>query len=198
MFFLIGLLKFIIILLANIGIGYLITSAFHCYFFCEKQKYLFGYKIPFTPGLIIRKKKWLIKKLTELVEQYLDYAIDEDDRNNYLARFEDKLFETMHDSINQFFSNKKIPGFMKNLLANWSEKLAKTLVKKIAREFIPFLIFNMDIKGKIDSLNEKIDISIIRSYFKEYVYKYVLYFSYACFGLLGIYNAILYAVLRLF
>ena len=198
MFFLIGLLKFVLIILANVGLGYLLCSLIYGFFFCAKPIYFFNFKIPFTPGLLYRKKKWLIKKLTKLVDDYLDYAINENKRNNYLAQFEDKLFKTFHSSIKQFFSEKPLPKFIKNKLAEWSEKIAVTLVKKISRELIPYIIISLGIKDKIDLLSEKLDIDLLKKYFNEYVYKYVLWFTYAFFGLIGIYNAILYAILRLF
>ena len=128
MIFLLGLLKFLIIVLANIAVGYVLYKGVLLYFFCEEQRYFLGYKIPLTPGLLHRKKKWVINKLSDLLAQYLEYANNDRDRDNYLSRFEDKLFDTFHTAIQQFFEEKTLPSFIKATLAKWSENMAVSLV----------------------------------------------------------------------
>lgn len=198
MLFLIGLLKFVIIVLLNIGLGYLLCALIYNFFFCPKPLYFFSKKIPFTPGFLFRKKKFLIKKLNELIDNYLDYAINENNRHNYLAEFEDKIFKSIHQGLKSFFQEKLVPKFIKNKLMDWSENIAKMLIKKLTRELIPYIIYTLNIKDKIDLLNQKLDIHLLKSYFDQYVYKYIKYFTYAFFGLIGIFNAVIYLILSFF
>lgn len=198
MFFLIGLLKFIIILGVNIGFGLLLSSLIYSFFFCSRTKYFFGYKIPFTPGLLYRKKKWLINKLNKLVNDYIRYASDENLQNNYLAVFERKMQKNIHESLKEFFKGKMLPAFMKNKLVSWLQSLSQLIVRKITRELIPYIIFTADISGKIDLLEDKLNIDMLKTYFNEYVYKYILYFIYIFFGLIGICNSVLYLILNIF
>jgi len=195
MIFLIGLIKFIVIVAVNIGLGLGLSGLIYNFFFCSKTKYIFGRKIPFTPGLIYRKKKWLIKKLNGIINDYIKYASDENLHNNYLASFERKIQKNIHNGLKEFFTKKLIPEFVRKKLVNWSDSLSVFLVKKITRELVPYIIFSADISGKIELLNQKLDIDLLKKYFDEYVYKYVRYFIYAFFGLIGFVNSLIYLIL---
>ncbi len=198
MFFIIGLIKCLLFLAINIGVGLSFCYLFKWFFFLSKPLYLFGKHIPFTPGLLHRKKKWLINKLFQIIKDYLQYAMDEANRHNYLARLEDNLNNQYQEFTSPFLLNTPLPHFIKAKFEKWIQSFGKMLIKKLLRSFVPWVINQADIKGKIELLNEKLDIFMIERYFNEYVFKYILYFTIAFYGLTGLLNIIIFLLVSLF
>lgn len=198
MAFLIFLLKCLIFLGINIGFGLLFLYLFKWFFFLSKPVYIFGKKMPLTPGLLHRKKKWLINKLYQIIKEYLQFAMDEMDRYNYLARFEDKLNKQYQDFVSPLLDNVPLPRFLKTKFEKWIFSFGKMLIRKLLRSFIPWIIEQADLQGKVQLLDDKLDIFMIERYFNEYVFKYLRYFTIAFWGLTGLLNVFIFSIVSLF
>ncbi|MDD4156115.1 MAG: hypothetical protein WC234_01990 [Endomicrobiaceae bacterium] len=190
------IIKALIILTVNIGLGYLLSYCFNAFFFFPKKLYFLGkYQVPFTPGLLHRKKKLLITYLSGKLYEYNQYVHSEYFEKNFLTDFENKIFDEIYPYVKNFMSRNWMPDFLKTKIEYLMADLVWMLIYKLTRTIIPKLLRDHQAEKQILLLDLKLDIYKLKELFDEYVYKYLLYFNLAFFTVIGIINTILFILL---
>jgi len=69
-------------------------------------------------------------------------------------------------------------------------------VKQFFRSFVPFLMERYEVEKYIDLVDEKLDLATIETYYRRYIYKYMLYFFLAVSALIGVANMLYYIIIQ--
>ena len=189
-------LKSLVFILINVLCGYLFVYTIKfILFYPRTKKYIFNKKIPFTPGLIPRKKDWLINKVETLLRDYLrDCKINTE--KSRVTRWENKVFKKAWNKCEYVEKIKYLPGFIKEKLHYICSLLAYEFAKQFLRDFVPYLMERYNIKQYINLADKKIDIDTIRDFYNKYIYKYSLYIVLTFFGLMGLLNMLIYLIIQ--
>ena len=189
-------LKALIFIIFNLISGYLIVFTGKAILFLpRKPKFWRGKQIIFTPGLLYRKKDWLITKINTIIADYIRDTKSESSENK-VSEWEEKAFHKAWDKFNFIEKPKLIPHALKEQIHFYCSAFVYELVKQFLRSFIPYLMEEFKLDHYVDLLNQKLDVDIIYDYFHKYIYKYLLYFSLAFFFLVGFGNMILYFIVH--
>ncbi|MBW6516260.1 MAG: hypothetical protein K0B81_06565 [Candidatus Cloacimonetes bacterium] len=89
-----------------------------------------------------------------------------------------------------------LPHFVKRNIQNLVAQIVFELTRYFIRTFIPYLMERYNIESYIVLLERKGDISILKAYYNKYIYRYLLYFSLIFFFFTGIFNMIIYLIIR--
>jgi len=190
------ILKSFAILGVNIGLGYLISYCLHFYLFYPYQvKILKNYQLPFSPGLLFRKKEKLITFLHLKIREYLDFSRRQVYEINFLTEFETKIFNEVYPYIKKIVDWEWLPLALSKHVDLILTQLTKLLLNQLTRKLLPFLIKEYEIKKKIDLLDLKLDIYKLKKYFEEHFYRFFLYFNLFFFVIVGFINLFLFWIL---
>ncbi|MCL2063620.1 MAG: hypothetical protein FWG98_04525 [Candidatus Cloacimonetes bacterium] len=194
---LIIIIKCLIIVAINISLGWLISYSWHFYLFYPRKIYLWGkHHFYFSPGLFYRKKKDFIKYLHKKIKEYFEYA-KKDFRNvNFLTSFEKNTYNEIFAFIKKNLNNEWLPKSVKHNINQAISCILWVLIRHITRSVIPRLMIELQIDYKIDLLDLKLDINILRKVFLEHIYKYFYWFNLIFFTFVGILNMIIFLILR--
>ena len=77
-------LKSLTFILWNIALGTLLVLLLNWLLFNRKARFLFGKKIPLTPGFFVAKRDWLFDKVRSILHDYLDQAAHPYLKDGYL------------------------------------------------------------------------------------------------------------------
>ncbi len=190
---LIALLKSIIILILNTSIGILFVIVFRAFFFFPRKSLFWrGKQIPYTPGLLYRKKDWLIEKISSELHKYLQSAFDLNDTKSKIYQWQEEAYKKSWDKFAFLEKYKYIPYFISSNLRHLFSQFTYEFVKQFFRSFVPFLIEKYRAESYIDLLSEKLDIDIIYEYYNKYIFKYMMIFVGGWFFLTGLLNMIFF------
>ena len=188
-------LKSLLFIVWNIAIPFLMVFSVKAILFIPKtEKRMFGKKIPFTPGLLYRKKKWLIDKIRKESDDYL-LAADSDDENTKIARWEKKAYKKAWDKLHKVENIIWLPAKVKQNLRAFFASFIYYFVRQFLRSFVPFLMRKYNTDKYIDLLDKKLDMGVVTEYFNKYVYKYLLLFFCGIAFLISIWNMILFWII---
>ena len=146
----------------------------------REAKYIFGMKLPFTPGLIPKEKSWIANKVGETVGTHL---LNSDSLSKALKddKIKSKFNEVAKEKINQVInSNSTLEESLKNTLGenyyalkgNMINNIAKTILESIQEEEfknkLKFYIVD-SIKERLNKNPEKIIDFINSNKFREII-----------------------------
>lgn len=188
-------LKSLTFIIWNIALGTLLVYALKWFLFNKKQRKLFGWKIPLTPGFLVRKRDWLFTKARDMLHDYLNQASDRMYTNGYLKDWEQKVWQTAWDNFAFVSDWPLLPKAFKAKIRNTIATLAKDMVSKILRKVVPHFIEQLRIEHRIDELDEKLNIEFFYGYFKKYAYIPMLRVFFVINMVIGIMNMIFFLII---
>jgi len=190
------IVKSLIILGVNIAFGYIICIFFHGFFFYHRKVILFGkYPVPFTPGLVYRKKEQLIHYLYSLIDNYFEYVKRDYRERNTLNEYEHRVYHELFPIITDFCERDWIPGFLEDKLHDFLSRMLWAIIRKFSRSILPTLLREWDIYTKLDIVDLKLDVSKIRQIFDDYFYQYFMWFNIVFFAIVGVLNMVMFMIL---
>jgi hypothetical protein len=190
------IVKALLFLLLNIGLGYLLVVSLRAaLFFPTEKKYLFGWPIPITPGLIYQIKRKIADHLHSILNDFLRDCenIDVDSR---ISQIEKQIYHRVLDRIDSLGLGRKIPKWLAKQIRDLFAQIAFELTRYFVRTFIPYLLERYNVEQYIILLDQKADISILKGYYTRYFHRFLLYFSLSFFFLTGIFNMLIYLIIR--
>ena len=186
----------LIIVLINVLFALFVSISVYLILFIPKEKkYIFGKSVPLTPGFAYKFKAKLLSFLEEKYSGYLyDFKNLDDIKSESIAR---KWKLAIMDFYETKFSFKNhfsfIPSFFKESADNIIYSFLSEFISQLFKDFIPYLVEKYNIHKYIDTVDMKIDVSVLSDYFFKY-YKYVLIFSSIIGLLIGLFNALLFLI----
>jgi len=190
------LVKSFIVLGVNIAFGYIVSICVHNYFFYYRKVILFGkYPIPFTPGLVYRKKEQLMQYLRTLIDNYFDYVQRDFRQRNTLTDYEYKVYRELFPIIKDFFERDWLPEFLEQRLHDFLSRVLWLVIRKFSRSILPTILTEWGIYTKLDLLELHLDVEKLKEIFYEHFYKYYFWFNIFFFAIVGILNMAMYMIL---
>jgi len=192
-------LKALLILLANMGIGCFwawIVMAF--LFLPKKQKRLFGKPVPFTPGLLRRKKIWLVNRAYRYLDDYLNAAMNDADTQSVVARWEQKARAWMEQKLDGLQTTRRLPAAVGRAVGKVLADVVEEIARQLLRDFVPYLVEHYRVRHYIDLADKLVDVEVIYRFANRYVFKYIYFFMLGLCGLIGLFNVIVFLLLQLF
>ncbi|MEZ0324017.1 MAG: DUF445 family protein [Hydrogenothermaceae bacterium] len=135
-----------------------------------EPKYIFGIRIPFTPGLIPKSKGEISRKIAKtivshlLTTEKLHVLFDNEDFKNSLNqtvnKIVDKAFEDLIESFKKSLSDEVKIGFIQGMITNLSERLKEKLKPKITEKLSSHIESGVEdyLKGDFITVLAKIDL----------------------------------------
>lgn len=190
------LIRALLFLFLNIGLGYLLVICLRAALFSPiRKKYLFGWHIPITPGLIYQIKERLADYIHSILNDFLRDCenIDIDSR---ISQIEQQIYHKVLDRIDSLKLSSRIPRWIAKNLRDLTAQIAFELTRHVVRTFIPYLLEKYDVEQYISILEQRADISILKGYYNRYFHRFLLYFSLSFFFMTGIFNMLIYLIIR--
>ena len=187
-------LKGLIFLIANMLVAYLIVFSIKAILFYPKRKKYWNSKpIPFTPGLLYRKQKWLIDKLHSLLNDYLkDCKVYSDDSR--ISKWESTVYDKTWDKFSFFEKQRFIPSSIKRIMHYYSSLFVMEFARQFLRNFVPFLMERYNVNKYVDLVDKKLNVDMILDFFNKKIYKYMLMVFVGLALLIGIFNMIVFFI----
>lgn len=182
----------------NVILGLIIVWFLNWFLFNRKARYLFGWKLPLTPGFLVSKREWIFNKARDILHDYLEQAGDYARKNGYLAKWEKIVRDTVFEKTGFIDDWPLLPKSIKDKLHNKLAEISKGIASGILRKTVPHLIEQWRIEHKIDDFDEQFSIEFFYGYFRKYVYKPLIYIFIALNVLIGLSNMIWYLIVSLF
>ena len=176
--------------------GFLLILILRTLLFSPRKKIYWGkVPIPLTPGLIYRIKDIITDKLYGLLHDFL-HDCENKEIDSKISKIEKDIYVNIWDKMAFLDEHKFLPRFIKTNLQNLIAQIAYELTSYFIRTFIPYLIERYNLESYLVLLEKKADISILKGYYNRYVHRYLLYFSLSFFFLTGIFNMLIYLIIR--
>jgi len=189
-------LKGLFFILFNLLSGFLIVFTIKAILFLPRKAYYFnGKKIIFTPGLLYRKRDWLMNKIRKELKDFLAEA-KSDGEEGRISKWEKEAFKKAWEKFEFIEKPRFVPKVIKENLHFFFSAITFEVVKQFLRSFIPYLMEHYQINKYVQLLDKKLNIDIIYGYFNKYLYKYLMWFSLGFFLIVGIGNMIIYYIIQ--
>jgi len=186
-------LKSLIFIVWNIALGFAVLGAVHWLLFNKKALFVFGKKIPLTPGFIVSKRDWLFNKARDILHDYLEQS--EATKNGYLAKWEKIIFDAVWEKTAFIDGWRYVPKNIKDRLHTGIATAIRDVARNILRKMIPRLIEQYRLEMHIDKYDLQFSIDFFYRYFRKYIYKPLWYTFLGLNTLIGIMNMILYLII---
>ncbi len=140
-------------------------------FFPRKPYYLFGIQLPFTPGLIPKKRKEIIEKISEVVSEKV---VSKKEIIRYIYKKQNRkfLYEFSEKTINRLLGYKlsvltlnkqRITEYIQRFLENNLDTLVKDRLKNVNLD-IEYFVYNMLLQvDRSKPLKEFIPVEVLSS-----------------------------------
>ena len=195
--FLIIFIKCLIIIIVNIGLGWLISYSWHFFLFYPKKIYLLGkYHFYFSPGILYKGKSKFINYLHQKLKEYFEYAEKGVNHANFLTKFEKDAYREIYAFLKEYLEQPWMSDSIKAWVKDTSSKILWIAIRHITRSVFPRILLELKIEHKIDILDMKLDIEIAKKLFEEHIYKYFKWFNLLLFSVVGLVNMVLFLVLK--
>ncbi len=186
-------LKSLLFIVWNIALGFAILASLRWFLFNPKAKFIFGKKILFTPGFLVRKRDWLFNKARDILHDYLEQA--EYEKNGYLAKWEKAVYEAVWEKTSFIEEWKYVPKSLKEKLHTLISVASRDIARNLLRKTVPRMVEQYRLELQIEKFDFQFSIDFFYTYFKKYIYKPLWYAFLAINAIIGISNMILFIIL---
>lgn len=191
-------LQSLLFIVWNMVLGLLVIYFAKWLLFNSKPRYIFGKKIWFTPGFIVRKREWLFNKARFILHDYLAQAEDSRSRHGYLAKWEQQAHDFLWEKTEFVDGWRFMPAKLKAGIRKKIVDAFAGMVSKLLRKTIPRLAEQLRVEHRIDDYDFQFSIDFFRKYYDKYVHKYLIYFFLAVNFVIGVANMILFLIIGAF
>ena len=188
-------LKSLLFIVLNVGFGLLLVWLVKWFLFNPRQKKIFGFTNPLTPGFLVRKRDWVFNKARDLLQDYLEQADDPRRSSGYLFKLEEDLREWTWEQMSFVDNWPLLPRGLKAKIRDLIASGARSLAAKLLRKTVHHLVQQWRIEHRIDDFDEKFDLEFFTKYYNQYLHKPVLKVVGAINLVLGILNMVMFLVL---
>lgn len=189
------LLKSLTFILWNIALGTLLVLLLNWLLFNRKARYIFGKKIPLTPGFFVAKRDWLFDKVRSILNDYLDQAAHPYIKDGYLYGWIKKVRQYLWEKTSFVEEWHFLPAKLKLLVRNKIVDAFTAIAESILRKTVPRLVERLQIEHRIDEFDIQFSVDFFYSYFKRYVYKPMLLIFAGLNLLIGIMNMVWFLII---
>ena len=179
----------------NVALGLLIVFTFRWVLFNEKPRYIFGKRIPLTPGFLVAKREWVFNKARSILHDYLDQAAHPEGKRGYLTTWLEKITEFLWDKTSFVSEWRFVPLKLKEKIRHKIVDAFTNIAENIMRKTVPRLIEQFRVEYRIEEFDTQFSIEFFYGYFRKYVYKPLLIAFAAVNLLIGISNMVLYLII---
>jgi len=188
-------LKSLLFIVWNIALGLSLVFLFKWFLFNAKPRFIFGKRIPFTPGFFVAKREWLFSKVRDLLHDYLDQAAHLNTGNGYLVKWLGKIRQFLWQKTDFVQEWKFLPNKLKTTIRTKIVDAFANLATNLLRKTVPRLIEQLRIEHRIDEYDFQFSVEFFYGYFRKYVYK-PLIIAFAVLNLIiGIMNMLLFLII---
>ncbi len=180
-------------ILWNIALGLSLVYMFKWLLFNSKARYIFGKRIPLTPGFLVAKREWLFSKARDILHDYLEQAANPD-RFGYLSKWLKQIRMFLWEKTEFVQEWRFLPAKMKLNIRTKIVDAFVNLAGNLLRKTVPRLIEQLRIEHRIDDFDFQFSIDFFYGYFRKYVYKPLLIAFFAVNFLIGIMNMIFFLI----
>ncbi|HNV62062.1 MAG TPA: hypothetical protein PLU05_02115 [Candidatus Cloacimonas acidaminovorans] len=188
-------LKSLTFILWNIALGTLLVLLLNWLLFNRKARYLFGKKIPLTPGFFVAKRDWLFDKVRSILHDYLDQAAHPYLKDGYLYGWIKKVRQYLWEKTSFIDEWRFLPAKLKLLVRNKIVDAFTAIAESILRKTVPRLVEQLQIEHRIDEFDIQFSVDFFYGYFKRYVYKPMLLICAGLNLLIGILNMVWFLII---
>ncbi|MCF7793643.1 MAG: hypothetical protein K9M95_07500 [Candidatus Cloacimonetes bacterium] len=190
-------LKPVFIILWNMLPGFLVTYLIkQALFFPDKEKrFPNGKKVPLTPGFAYKAKNYLIHRITRLVQDFINDSRNNDSESR-ISKWENDMFHKAWNKFEPIENIKILPHKWKENIRFFFASIIYQLTKQFLRSFVPYLMEHYEVEKYIELIDKKIDMDIIKHYYERYIYRYVMYVVLAIGFVVGLWNVIIYLIVK--
>lgn len=188
-------LKSLLFIVWNIVLGISIVLLFKWLLFNVKARYIFGKRIPLTPGFLVAKRDWLFNKAHGLLHDYLDQAADPKRETGYLAKWLEKITDFLWDKTDFVAQWPFIPRKLKEMIRHKIVDSLAGIAENILRKTVPRMVEQYRLEYRIDDFDDQFNIDFFYGYFRKYVYKPMLIAFAAVNLIIGIMNMLLFLII---
>ncbi|WP_044279038.1 hypothetical protein [Candidatus Cloacimonas acidaminovorans] len=188
-------LKSLTFILWNIALGTLLVLLLNWLLFNRKARFLFGKKIPLTPGFFVAKRDWLFDKVRSILHDYLDQAAHPYLKDGYLYGWIKKVRQYLWEKTSFIDEWRFIPAKLKLLVRNKIVDAFTAIAESILRKTVPRLVEQLQIEHRIDEFDIQFSVDFFYGYFKRYVYKPMLLICAGLNLLIGILNMVWFLII---
>lgn len=188
------ILKSFSFILWNIALGLSIVYLFKWFLFNSKARYIFGKRIPLTPGFLVAKREWLFSKVRDILHDYLEQA-NNPDRNGYLNKWLKQIRMFLWEKTEFVQEWRFLPAKFKQSIRTKIVDAFVNLAGNLLRKTVPRLIEQLRVEHRIDDFDFQFSIDFFYGYFRRYVYKPMLIAFLVVNFIIGIMNMILFLII---
>lgn len=188
-------LKSLLFIAWNMALGLSLVMLFRWLLFNSKPRYIFGKRIPLTPGFFVAKRDWVFGKARDLLHDYLEQAADPMHKTGYLHKWLGKIRQFLWQKTDFVSEWKFLPGKLKTTIRTKIVDSFAGLANNLLRKTVPRLIEQLRVEHRIDDYDFQFSIEFFYGYFRKYVYKPLLIAFAAVNFIIGIMNMILYLII---
>ncbi len=187
-------LKSLLFIVWNIALGLSIVYMLKWFLFNAKARYVFGKRIPLTPGFLVAKREWLFSKARDILHDYLEQAANPD-RTGYLKKWLKQIHNFLWDKTSFVDDWRFLPAKFKDSIRNKIVDAFVNIASNVLRKTVPRLVEQLRVEHRIDDFDFQFSIDFFYGYFRKYVYKPLLIAFAALNLLIGIMNMILFLII---
>ncbi|MBN2460146.1 MAG: hypothetical protein JXB60_00955 [Candidatus Cloacimonetes bacterium] len=188
-------LKGLTFILFNLLLGFLIINSIRAILFFPRHKiYVFNKKVPGTPGLLYRKKEWLINKLHTSLHDYISSCQTRNGRT-LVSRWENRVFDSAWEKFSFIDDIRLLPRKLRNKLHYIFALFFYEIARQFLRSFVPYLLEKYHADKYIVLLDHKLDMEIITGYYNRYINRYLMYFFLFLGFVIGLINMVWFFII---
>jgi len=188
-------LKSLSFIVWNIALGLSLVYLFKWLLFNAKARYIFGKRIPLTPGFLVAKREWLFSKARDLLHDYLEQAANPTRSNGYLNKWIKQIRMFLWEKTDFVQQWRILPTKLKDNIRNKIVDAFTNLAVNLLRKTVPRMIEQLRVEHRIDDYDYQFSVEFFYGYFRRYVYKPMIYTFIALNFVIGVMNMILFLVI---
>jgi len=188
-------LKSLLFIVWNIALGLSLIYMLRWLLFNSKARYIFGKRLPLTPGFLVSKRDWLFTKVRDILHDYLEQAAHPELKSGYLAKWETKIRELLMQKTDFVETWRFVPKKIRDTIRTKITEAFTGIASSLLRKTVPKLVEQLRVEHRIDDYDFQFSNEFFLRYYKLYVHKYLVYFFLALNFIIGVMNMILYLII---